>query len=230
MASIDRYRPPREGYQPPAMPPNRQDKASRSPSKRRDVPPAAPTPPQHSSRSSPPRPGARPNQSPAQSGGQTPRPRGDQWSFLSEEIESTPSIIDGVAPIEERLRRAKGVNFIYQAGVILDLPQITLWVAGVFFHRFFMRYSMVQEKGGIHHYVSDDCTRTRDDPGLGHALPLTLHDRISPRPRSSSQTRPKKTVARPRTSSLQLPKSLRKIQSLLLMSRAKSTGDGETAS
>jgi hypothetical protein len=28
-----------------------------------------------------------------------------------------------------------------------------LWVAGVFFHRFFMRFSMVQEKGGIHHYV-----------------------------------------------------------------------------
>lgn len=52
------------------------------------------------------------------------------------------------------MRRAKGVNFIYQAGVMLDLPQITLWVAGVFFHRFYMRYSMVQEKGGIHHYVS----------------------------------------------------------------------------
>nr|XP_036585693.1 u4 u6 small nuclear ribonucleoprotein prp4 [Colletotrichum truncatum]KAF6795744.1 u4 u6 small nuclear ribonucleoprotein prp4 [Colletotrichum truncatum] len=29
---------------------------------------------------------------------------------------------------------------------------ITLWVAGVFFHRFYMRYSMVEEKGGIHHY------------------------------------------------------------------------------
>lgn len=35
---------------------------------------------------------------------------------------------------------------------MLDLPQITMWVAGVFFHRFFMRYSMVEEKGGIHHY------------------------------------------------------------------------------
>lgn len=67
---------------------------------------------------------------------------------------STPSVIDGLPPSEERLRRSKGVNFIYQAGVMLDLPQITLWVAGVFFHRFFMRFSMVQEKGGIHHYVS----------------------------------------------------------------------------
>lgn len=56
--------------------------------------------------------------------------------------------------MEERSRRAKGINFIYQAGVMLDLPQITLWVAGVFFHRFYMRYSMELEKGGIHHYVS----------------------------------------------------------------------------
>lgn len=56
------------------------------------------------------------------------------------------------------MRRAKGVNFIYQTGVMLDLPQITLWVAGVFFHRFYQRYSMVAEtgKGGIHHYVSRD--------------------------------------------------------------------------
>lgn len=56
--------------------------------------------------------------------------------------------------MEERLRRAKGVNFIYQAGILLDLPQLTLWVAGVFFHRFYMRYSMVEGKQGIHHYVS----------------------------------------------------------------------------
>lgn len=54
---------------------------------------------------------------------------------------------------EERLRRAKGVNFIYQAGILLSLPQTTLWVAGMFFHRFYMRSSMVEEKGGIHHYV-----------------------------------------------------------------------------
>lgn len=78
----------------------------------------------------------------------------NQWFFTSDEVHSTPSIVDGIPPSEERLRRAKGVNFIYQAGVMLDLPQITLWVAGVFFHRFYMRFGMVQEKGGIHHYVS----------------------------------------------------------------------------
>jgi hypothetical protein len=77
-----------------------------------------------------------------------------QWFFTTEEVQSTPSIVEGVPPSEERLRRAKGVNFIYQAGVMLDLPQITLWVAGVLFHRFYMRYSMEPSKGGIHHYVS----------------------------------------------------------------------------
>lgn len=158
MASIDRYRPPREGYQPPTIPgASRPDGPSRSPVPRREVPPAAPTPPQHSARTSPPRPQGQSQsgeQSPAQSGHNGLSAVANQWSFTSEEVQSTPSIIDGIPPSEERLRRAKGVNFIYQAGVMLDLPQITLWVAGVFFHRFFMRFSMVQEKGGIHHYVS----------------------------------------------------------------------------
>lgn len=156
MASIDRYRPPREGYQPPSLPAgSRHDRPSRSPPRRREVPPAAPTPPQHSARTSPPRSSALSGQqSPAQSGRRTPAPGASQWFFTWDEVHSTPSVVDGIAPAEERLRRAKGVNFIYQTGVMLDLPQITLWVAGVFFHRFFMRFSIAQEKGGIHHYVS----------------------------------------------------------------------------
>lgn len=78
-----------------------------------------------------------------------------QWSFTSDEVRSTPTVLDGFSPYDEMTNRAKGVNFIYQAGVLLDLPQITLYVAGVYFHRFFMRLSMVPEKGGIHHYVSE---------------------------------------------------------------------------
>ncbi|KFG87589.1 cyclin [Metarhizium anisopliae] len=178
MASIDRYRPPREGYQPPALPGgSRADGPSRSPLPRREIPPAAPTPPQNSARTSPPRPQAQPQsneQSPAQSGHNSQSTVANQWSFTSEEVVSTPSVIDGLPPSEERLRRSKGVNFIYQAGVMLDLPQITLWVAGVFFHRFFMRFSMVQEKGGIHHYniaatalflankVEENCRKTKE--------------------------------------------------------------------
>ncbi|KAL5596942.1 hypothetical protein BROUX41_006383 [Berkeleyomyces rouxiae] len=75
-----------------------------------------------------------------------------QWRFREEEVLSTPSVIDGISPAEERLRRAKGVNFIYQAGGLLELPQMTLWVAGTFFHRFYMRYSLVEQKMGVHHY------------------------------------------------------------------------------
>lgn len=89
----------------------------------------------------------------------SPLPGISQWFFTSEEVQSTPTIVDGVPPSEERLRRAKGVNFVYQAGVMLDLPQITLWVAGVFFHRFYMRFSMEPSKGGLHHYVSKIWTR-----------------------------------------------------------------------
>ena len=155
MASIDRYRPPREGYQPPSLPPKPPERHSKSPSRRRDVPPAVPSPPTHTSRTSPPRPASRRSApSPAQpSPTSVSKPRQSQWYYTPEEALSSPSIIDGLSPAEERLRRAKGVNFIYQVGVLLDLPQITFWVAGVFFHRFYMRFSMVEEKQGIHHYV-----------------------------------------------------------------------------
>ncbi|GAB1310529.1 Cyclin-like domain-containing protein [Madurella fahalii] len=180
MSNIDRYRPPREGYQPPSLPPKPPpavpDRSSKSPFRRRDVPPAVPSPPTLSSRTSPPRPHSRRSApSPAQSSPrQASQPRPDQWYFTLDEVASSPSIIEGLSPAEERLRRAKGVNFIYQAGILLELPQITLWVAGVFFHRFYMRYSMVEEKAGIHHYniaatalflankTEENCRKTKD--------------------------------------------------------------------
>lgn len=167
MASIDRYRPPgRESYQPPTRPINtsaHSSRPSKSPTKRRDVPPAAPSPPTHvpySTRTSSPR-----QSSSQRTGGHsTPREPADpakmaesQWVFTEDEVLSAPSILEGVHPADERLRRAKGVNFIYQAGLLLQLPQTTLYVAGVYFHRFYMRMSMVEERGGIHHYVS--CSR-----------------------------------------------------------------------
>lgn len=157
MASIDRYRPPREGYQPPSLPQKPVARLSRSPSARRDVPPAVPSPPTHSSRTSslPPQ-SRRDVPSPAHpSPVSASRRRANQWYFTTEEALSSPSVVDGLTPADERLRRAKGVNFIYQAGAMIELPQTTLWVAAVFFHRFYMRRSMVEERGGIHHYVSD---------------------------------------------------------------------------
>ncbi|KXJ91729.1 cyclin-like protein [Microdochium bolleyi] len=98
----------------------------------------------------------------------------NQWLFTPEEVLSSPSVLDGISPAEERLRRAKGVNFIYQVGVLLELPQTTLYVAGVFFHRFYMRTSLVEEKHGVHHYniaatalflankIEENCRKTKD--------------------------------------------------------------------
>jgi hypothetical protein len=80
----------------------------------------------------------------------------NQWYFTEAELASTPSILSGIAPSDERCRRAKGVNFIIQAGIMLKLPQLTLATASVFFHRYFMRVSMDESKGGTHHYVSID--------------------------------------------------------------------------
>lgn len=217
MASIDRYRPPREGYQPPSLQGSaRHERPSRSPPRRREVPPAAPTPPQQSARTSPPRPQATSSQqTPLRSGEETPLALPNQWFFTTDEVHSTPSIIDGISPSEERLRRAKGINFIYQAGVMLDLPQITLWVAGVFFHRFFMRFSMVQEKGGIHHYVCfssfSSCSalfEMHDRPFLsssvfhlvGDDANLTSH-RISPQLLCFLPIKPRKIAEKPRKSS-----------------------------
>lgn len=76
-----------------------------------------------------------------------------QWLFTEEEIRNSPSVLAGLPFAEEVCRRAKGVNFIIQAGILLKIPQLTLGTASVFFHRFYMRHSMVVEKGGIHHYV-----------------------------------------------------------------------------
>ncbi|KAJ2900168.1 Cyclin pch1 [Zalerion maritima] len=172
MANIDRYRPPQRAYEPPVH----LARTNLSPSRRRDIPPAVPSPPVLSSRTSPPRPLSRRSAPTPRRASEPPSPatRRKQWIFTNNEIISSPSVLDGLSPAEERLRRAKGVNFIYQAGVKLDLPQVTLWVAGVFFHRFYMRRSMVESCGGSHHYniaatavflankTEENCRKTKD--------------------------------------------------------------------
>ncbi|KAK4231198.1 cyclin-like protein [Podospora fimiseda] len=181
-SNIDRYRPGREPYQPPSSLPSKPptsvaERLSKSPSRRRDVPPAVPSPPTHTSRTSPPRPNSRRSaQSPAQSSSpRTHQPRREQWLFTQAEVASTPSIIDGLSIAEEKLRRAKGINFIKQAAVILNLPVVTIWVASVFFHRFYMRYSLdIEKPSGVHHYniaatalflagkTEENCRKTKD--------------------------------------------------------------------
>lgn len=125
------------------------------------VPPPAPSPPSLSSRRSPPK-----THIPVSSHQPaTMTTKGiesqSQWLFTEEEVRNSPSVQDGLTVAEEVSRRAKGVNFILQAGIILKIPQLTLGTASIFFHRFHMRYSMVPEKGGIHHYVRSSHSRSK---------------------------------------------------------------------
>lgn len=118
----------------------------------RAIPPAVPSPPRISTRSSPPR----KNKTPL-SQSQTAEMASDyssQWIFTEEEIRSSPSILVGIEADEERSRRAKGANFITQAGMILRLPQKTIATACIFFQRFFMRWHLDSTiANGTHHYV-----------------------------------------------------------------------------
>ena len=99
-----------------------------------------------------------------------------QWLFSDEELSRTPSILDGLTLEKERDNRAKGVNFILQAGIMLKLPQITLATASVFLHRFYMRHSMEDgaDHKGLHYYpmaatclflatkVEENCRKMRE--------------------------------------------------------------------
>jgi protein BUR2 len=115
------------------------------------IPPAVPSPPRQSAWSSPPRRRDVPTVHEPSIIMDSEGP--SQWLFTDAEINCTPSTLDKLPIVEERCRRAKGVNFIIQAGILLKLPQLTLATASVFFHRFYMRSSMVPERGGLHHYV-----------------------------------------------------------------------------
>ncbi|KAF2663386.1 cyclin-like protein [Microthyrium microscopicum] len=79
-----------------------------------------------------------------------------QWLYLESELERAPSICNGMPAEDEKTIRSKGVNFITQVGVMLKLPQTTIYTASVFFNRFLMRYNLVPLKDGtpkpLHHY------------------------------------------------------------------------------
>ncbi|CRG92491.1 hypothetical protein PISL3812_09552 [Talaromyces islandicus] len=100
-----------------------------------------------------------------------------QWYFTDEELLRTPSLLDGMSMETEHVQRSKGVNFIMQVGIMLKLPQLTLTTAAVFMHRFFVRYSMVDQpprRPGMHPYsvaagclflaskVDENCRKIRE--------------------------------------------------------------------
>lgn len=99
-----------------------------------------------------------------------------QWIFTESELLRTPSILDGLPPEKERENRGKGVNFIFQVGIMLKLPQVTLATASVLLHRFFVRHSMVEAPGrpAFHYYsmaatsiflatkIEEDCRKMKE--------------------------------------------------------------------
>ncbi|KAI4154836.1 MAG: hypothetical protein LQ341_000276 [Variospora aurantia] len=99
-----------------------------------------------------------------------------QWIFTENELLRTPSILDGMTPEKERENRGKGVNFIFQVGIMLKLPQVTLATASVLLHRFYVRHSMIDIPGrpGFHYYsmaatsiflatkIEEDCRKMRE--------------------------------------------------------------------
>jgi hypothetical protein len=127
-----------------------------------------------------------------------------QWLFTEEEVCNSPSIHDGLPAAEEISRRAKGVNFITQAGILLKIPQLTLGTASVFFHRFYMRYSMVPEKNGIHHYVCSSIPRSKSPPSLDKSLTAFPAIRTLQLLPYSLQQKPKRIVEKRKRSLLLL--------------------------
>lgn len=100
-----------------------------------------------------------------------------QWLFTEADLLRTPSILEyGMTPEKEAENRGKGVNFITQVGIMLQLPQLTLATASVFLHRFFMRHPIqdLPDRPGYHYYtmaatslflatkVEENCRKMKD--------------------------------------------------------------------
>ncbi|KZO91707.1 cyclin-like protein [Calocera viscosa TUFC12733] len=66
-----------------------------------------------------------------------------QWLFTPSALYQTPSQADGYGLHQERVERAKGIEFLFRVGLQLGMHQHTMSAAAVFFHRFYMRYSFV---------------------------------------------------------------------------------------
>ncbi|KAK9727356.1 hypothetical protein K7432_001933 [Basidiobolus ranarum] len=70
------------------------------------------------------------------------------WYFKKGEPIKTPSSLDGIDCHKEKLDRSKGCTLIFSIGMTLELPQITLATATVYFHRFYLRQSLKE----FHYY------------------------------------------------------------------------------
>ncbi|KAI7849697.1 cyclin-like protein [Circinella umbellata] len=68
----------------------------------------------------------------------------DQWYFSKDDLQYTPSVIDGMTVRDEQMDRTKGCLYIAAIGAKLNLPQLAVATACTFLHRFYMRHSMAK--------------------------------------------------------------------------------------
>ncbi|KAI7905952.1 cyclin-like protein [Cokeromyces recurvatus] len=68
----------------------------------------------------------------------------NQWYFTKDELQDTPTILDGRTFEEEQIDRIKGCHYLLSVGAKLNLPQLVVVTATTYFHRFFMRQSMAR--------------------------------------------------------------------------------------
>ncbi|KAL2315943.1 Cyclin pch1 [Schizosaccharomyces pombe] len=65
-----------------------------------------------------------------------------QWIISKDQLVFTPSALDGIPLDQEEIQRSKGCNFIINVGLRLKLPQTALATANIYFHRFYLRFSL----------------------------------------------------------------------------------------
>ncbi|KAK9763999.1 hypothetical protein K7432_008870 [Basidiobolus ranarum] len=65
----------------------------------------------------------------------------NDWTFTQDDLAHTPTIRDGSKWEKEQRLRQKGVDFMVKIGHNLQLLPTTIYIAGLYFHRFYMRRS-----------------------------------------------------------------------------------------
>ncbi|KAL9544048.1 hypothetical protein PS6_008957 [Mucor atramentarius] len=108
-----------------------------------------------------------------------------QWYFTKEEIQDTPTILDGKSFEEEQMDRIKGCHYLLSVGAKLNLPQLVVVTATTYFHRFFMRRSMkyyhVYEIAATCLFVAtkvEECTRRLRDIVIACAQKGQKNDKL----------------------------------------------------
>ncbi|KAI8142415.1 cyclin-like protein [Fennellomyces sp. T-0311] len=69
---------------------------------------------------------------------------GDQWLFSKDDLKYTPTVTEGFTVQQEQQDRTKGCLYLLAIATKLNLSQLAVATACTFFHRFYMRRSMMR--------------------------------------------------------------------------------------